>query len=629
MDCHHTSSSTLINAANIMSRSFADAFNARHLSPQQVAETFVIHDRFDELWQNDHVVLLGPRGSGKTTLLKMLTAPALHTWKDERAVTVREAIPFRAIYIPTDVQWNRQLQHSTERLSRYPELMRVFSEAAVTTNVLASVCDTFRGLLTYEQSSNSRSEAELCKTLIQEWRLKRTVPVLEGVAQALRSRVNDLYVWANRTANSGDLAPDAATLEDFFYLDYLAATAVACGAFDDIYGEQAHRSWALCFDELELAPQWLQERLFNVLRSTNQRFLFKLSTSPTPNRGQLTGATERNDFRAIRLWPHTNHDPQPFSDRLVRSILARRRGPTLSPDALFGLSPLSGTGDEREYERGSATWYAMRELARYDHGFRDVLSRNGIDPENPTTDDIAKRDQVLRKAKPLVLFRRAFTKPSSDGTLSVRRSRKVPTIYAGKDAVYDIADGNPRWLIGIINDLLAQVPNSSQAEPQTITAQVQAKVLKAVSEQFGALVETLPEATAEYKGSKITLYELLQRIANYFFRGFVQRRFTLDPVGSFIVDANVPQELLQLLRKAVYEGAIVMVNPTENAVGPDLTGKRFRLSYRLAPALRLPLRLYEAIPLTRCLEEERSLVSGEAAFSSLQQGLELTLDPPS
>jgi energy-coupling factor transporter ATP-binding protein EcfA2 len=588
-----------------MVHSFAESFNARHLSPEEVAETFVVHDRFDELWQNNHVVLLGPRGSGKTTLLKMLTVPALHTWKDEHAAVVRDRIAFRAIYIPTDVHWQHQLRHSTDRLSEYPDLMRRLSEAAVTTNVLHSVCDTFRDILNYEHSPDLSREAELCSTLIREWRLPRTAPLLDGVARALRSRVNDLYLWAGRTASSRDIDPDPGKLPEYFFLDYLAATITACGAFDDCVPEGSHRRWALCFDELELAPAWLQDRLFNELRSTNQRYLFKLSTSPTPNQGNLTGATERNDFRAIRLWPHTHYDPSPFSDRLVRSILMRRRGIGLTPDALFGASPLSGTGDEREYERGSATWEAMRELAKYDEGFRDVLNRNGIDPEDPTTADISKRDQVLRKAKPLVLFRLAFTKPGPHGAPSVRRSRKVPAIYAGRDAIYDIADGNPRWLIGIVDDLLNRYPRSKYNGPRMIPPKIQSNVLKGVSEQFGALIQALPESTARLGTTEITLYGLLQRIAGYFFRGLTQRRFSLDPHGSFVVDVDTPDSLIGLLRKAVYEGAIVLVDPTENAIGSDLIGKRFRLSYRLAPTLRLPLRLYDPVPLTRCLYDER------------------------
>ncbi len=582
--------------------STSESFNARHLSPEDVARTFVAHERFEELCLNSNVVLLGPRGSGKTTLLKMLTTPALYTWADPRAEILREQIPFCAIYIPTDVHWQHQLRHSLERLSGYPDLTQRFSQAAVTTNVLHAVCRTFQDVVQYKYGVDLVRETSVCATLVSEWKLPRTVPTFEGVQQALRSRISSLYSLAERAVSAYEIDPDLSHLPEYFFLDYIAAASVACGAFDLLFRPASYRRWALCFDELELAPSWLQERLFNELRSTHPEFLFKLSTSPTPQRGSFTGASERNDFRAIRLWPHADSDLRPFSNRLVRSIIARRTKSAISPDELFGSSPLSGTGDESEYERGSPTWEAMRELASYDEGFAAVLVRNGINPADPTTADITKRDQVLRKAKPLVLFRRAFTKPGRNGAPSARRSRKVLPIYSGKDAIYDVADGNPRWLISIVDDLLVRMPKARVGQPQRIRPKVQATILRTVSEQFGALIQALPEATAEFEDGEVTLYGLLQRIAAYFFHGLTQRRFSLDPYGSFVVDDAVPEPLMGLLRKAVYEGAIVLVDPTENAISSDLVGRRFRLSYRLAPTLRLPLRLYEAVPLSRCLE---------------------------
>ena len=48
-----------------------ESLNARRLSPQQVAMTFVPQDQFTVLTKNRHSVLLGPRGSGKTTLLTL------------------------------------------------------------------------------------------------------------------------------------------------------------------------------------------------------------------------------------------------------------------------------------------------------------------------------------------------------------------------------------------------------------------------------------------------------------------------------------------------------------------------------------------------------------------------------
>src|SRR2546421_8453034 len=78
------------------------SFNARQLTPEEVAETFVAPPQYEQLCKTEHTLLLGPRGSGKTTLLKMLTAPALRAWGKKGEVEVRQ-LPFKAIYIPADV----------------------------------------------------------------------------------------------------------------------------------------------------------------------------------------------------------------------------------------------------------------------------------------------------------------------------------------------------------------------------------------------------------------------------------------------------------------------------------------------------------------------------------------------
>src|SRR5688572_14530765 len=93
-----------------------ESFNARNLSPEEVAKTFVVPDEFAALCGNNHAVILGPRGSGKTTMLKMLTERALHSWTSKESDGFRRSINFVGIYVPTDIHWHHQLFHSAGRL---------------------------------------------------------------------------------------------------------------------------------------------------------------------------------------------------------------------------------------------------------------------------------------------------------------------------------------------------------------------------------------------------------------------------------------------------------------------------------------------------------------------------------
>src|SRR5437867_922327 len=86
------------------------AFNARWLSPEQVAATFVPVPQFRQLVHNTNSLLLGPRGCGKTTLLKMLTRRALNMWsassRSKRFQGAFERPQYEAIYIPSDIRWS-------------------------------------------------------------------------------------------------------------------------------------------------------------------------------------------------------------------------------------------------------------------------------------------------------------------------------------------------------------------------------------------------------------------------------------------------------------------------------------------------------------------------------------------
>lgn len=576
-----------------------EALNARNLSPEQVAASFVAPPQFDELWQKNNVLLMGPRGSGKTTMLKMLTTSALHTWTDDRALRVRRRMPSRAIYIPADIHWHHQLKESKIPLADLPQFKRLFSEVALTTNVFASVCGAIEDHIRFEANADSEIGSKMAEVMIKEWRLPPTARVLPAVEEQLRSRMNDLNIWANRAAHGGLRDSQIGTLPDHYYLDYLAAISPVCATFDDLMGSEVGRHWALCFDELELAPEWFQDRLFAELRGVNQSFLLKLSTSPAPKAIEATLATADNDFTVLRLWPASQDSAQVFAEEFVRHLLLRR-GIERTPAELLGSSKVFGVGDEQEYERRSSTWHVFKEWAKTDDGFRRTLMLHGIDPGDPWTPDVHLRDVVLRKAKPLVHLRRETLKRSKFGGL-VLRTRKVLPIYAGREAVYDVSDGNPRWLMGIMNALLAE--NGAGDGSRRISMEIQARVLKAAADHFEALLKAVPDSTVVVERQTWTLYSLLQRMGRFLFHGLAVRSFRLDPAGSFIVDAKVPEQIRRLLHMAVYQGALILVEDEGDPVSASLVGKRVRLSYRLAPTLHLPLRLLKAVNLSSCLSD--------------------------
>jgi len=578
------------------------SFNARNLSPEQVASSFVPHSSFNQLLGNDHVVLMGPRGSGKTTMFKMLTTRALRAWNHSDKDKVVERIPFAAIYIPTDIHWKQQLSHLEGRLNRFPDFAHIIAKAAVTNNVLNALCATIGDRLRHPDEADDLTpqEERICKRMITEWHLGPTLPCIEGVIDRLHSRTNQLSIMCERLLITGSVAEQAKSLPDWLFLDYLSAAGVICHIFDETLPALSTKRWALCFDELELSPDWLQKRLLGELRSSDEQFLFKLSTSPIPSFIQETEASPLNDYREIKLWPHTQTDNHQFCEDLTSAFL-ERKGVSNTPANYFGKSAISEENiseTQNEYGRGSENWRILKEAARRDRTLWDLLLFKGINPDDPATDDMTKRDQVLRKVKPTAWLRMEFRKSDLSGAPGMR-PRKNASIYSGSEAIYDISDGNPRRLIGILSDMLAIW---ERKKDQAMPPCVQSRVLYQTAHKFKALTQALPYANVSDLQRGVTMFQLLDQLGSYFAKRILEDSFPLDPVGSFVIDDKTPPLVIDLLKTAAYHGAIIYVDDVTSITNSEMVGKRFRLSYLWAPLFRLPLRLYTAVPLSSCLQ---------------------------
>ncbi|MFN0157618.1 MAG: hypothetical protein ACKVRP_06040 [Bacteroidota bacterium] len=583
-------------------RSPYDLFNAKLLTPEQVAATFVIPDDFDDLWKPNSVLLMGPRGSGKTTLLKMLTVPALRAWKNrKKARIVMDEMASYAVYVPTDIHWYRQLLHSKNSLVDFPQFRDRVSEAAVTSHILNSLRATMADLIRWEFPSNSNSQTELCEVLIKEWRLTETIPVLSAIEEALVSRIHDIETHCKERVRrySTDKEMVASDLPNYYDLDYFSAVRVACTAFDHlIIKNGATRKWALCFDELEYAPSWLQDRLLKEIKGSDERFLFKLTTTPILASLAETEAEITHDFTVIRLWAHEKKKYRSFCARLTESVIKQwDEHDTKKASDLFGRSPLEM--ENNEYQRGSELHKSMIALAKIDRSFRQFLERHQLSPTDPTSQDPQVLHNIFRKAKPIVMHRLAHKKVTMKGKV-MYRGKPLP-MYHGVEAIYDISDGNPRRLIWIISELMRRTQANKSPKSRMIPVRIQSETLMQAAMEFMVSIQALPDSVGEYRGKKFHVSDVLETIGEYFQEGLLTGPFTIDPIGTFVVDISTPKAILDTLWQAVYRGAIVFVDPKASDITPGFVNKRFRLSYLLAVRHSLPLRLYSEVALSKCI----------------------------
>lgn len=250
----------------------------------------------------------------------------------------------------------------------------------------------------------------------------------------------------------------------------------------------------------------------------------------------------------------------------------------------------------------------MKSLIAKDESFRNFLSRKKVDLENPIAMDEKSKDILFRKIKPIVYYRNYFIDyvgyNIDDDELKVKlRSRKTASLYSGIEVLYKICDGNPRWLIGIINSILNRIIDKPKS---TDIRDIQVDVLHETAVQFMNVISNIPIDPYKTQKRDYTLEDLINLIGKTFQNEILGSNFKMDPKGSFIVEKSetlIPEKLIAILEKAAYQGAIILLNSNDSAFDFEVRGKKFRLSYMLAPLFKLPLRTYGELNLSSCFQE--------------------------
>jgi hypothetical protein len=531
----------------------------------------------------------------------MLTRPAQQVWAMERlnkdpSLEDYRSPDFEAIYIPSDVRWSAELHAIDRELEDCPVEAERIQRACISICSLVEAMKTMQRILSDEHADPT----ELAKALIRHLELGPTIPSFREIRFKL-SHWMDVVQAALVKRDSLSIQKTLEYLPVALTGHAITAITKACTIFDEYceFGRRSQSRWALCFDELEIAPEWLQRELLEALRSYEQRFIFKLTWSPVFP-GHLMQKQERaHDYAPIRMWHTGVTDARPFCVEFSTRFLRDRLGnPQIHPRDVFGISPFSQDESDghQSYKAGGQEWQAMVHLATIDDSFREYLSKRGIAADNPIVDDVALRDESLRKIKPIVLAREAFLKEGNGGV--ELRSRKVPPLYHGEDSVYAMSEGNPRLLAGLLNDMLDLRRRSKRRGGVMITKSAQARVLFAASLRMLTTIKTYPSA-AESRRPPLSF--LISRLGSFQGSELVGQEFKPDPVGSFFVDEDVRQELLEQIAAGLHIGALVSMGMQDEDFALSVMGSRIRLSYVLAPAFRLLFRNFRELRLSTAL----------------------------
>lgn len=621
-----------------------DVFNARDLSPEEVATSFIVSPAFNRLLGVSHCVLEGPRGSGKTTLLRMLTPEAFALWSQDKP---ERMIPFIGIFVPADVRWakqlNARLSRVTDTLIRETVHQAIFS-VAVNLAFIETLeeCSSLAGIYTQKHPNlffelSREAQAAIVHRLSELWHLNVPVPSFNGVKLALTKRQLELGAVALRLASGANLNE---ILTDYGYiaitwLDNII-NAVECA--NEVLGKPDQK-WAVLLDELEIVPPELLASIVPALRSTCRHLRFKLALSPTGidliSSSDSAQPTDDNDYRSIRLWYDKKDEARHFADRLFLSALEWRVGVQKGASLLQILQPSSITdeGDDSEdsvQQDGVKDAVAHREriaafvrLYGRDDSFKAVLDARGIDPKDPPISDSDPNGSWVRKITPLARHRSQEIDrfESAIGKSKRRGGPKGMQPYLGYPNLIDLTEGNPRWVLTLAEAVIAH----SEESGHTLSAQgVQGQAVRTYVESYVAKLKVYPTGLPN-TFRRWTSFQFISALGEAIAASLYDGPFNSDPSMSFIVDSRALQQYGVYIRTCIDLGALVLIK--KNGAAPmagqsehaGLEGARVRLSYRLAPRFRLPFRSTKEQTISSALkagdllhqEEDRSFADRE------------------
>lgn len=578
---------------------FYNTYNARYLHPEQVAENFIISDSFKLLTKNRHSIILGARGCGKTTAMKMLTLPALYTWNNKDAKELQQNLPFYAIYISTDIYWDVKNKSYEEQLHEFGNFFDLISKFSVNSSIFISLCETFLNIIKYEKFSEDRSkEVEISTILIDRWKLNNTIPQLIYVKESLLKRIDDVnQIIKNFIFNNEKTSKPP--YYDFFSLDFDSSLPYIVSAFCRIYSISEKKKWALCFDELEFAPTWLQEHLYRSLRSRReQNFLFKISSSPIlpkelePIFNTTYQASAGNDFDCIKMWASGSKE-EDFSIKLIESLLKSSRIKK-SAKTFFGKNPLYLESRRESYTPSSPYMVEIKELADKDREFKKFLLTKDIDPNNPIPGSISQKASIYRKIKPIVYFRNYFIKINAEST-ELRTRNKSIELYNGIEILSKICEGNPRWLIGLINSIINRLEEGNHTNNMSI----QYDEIMSVSNRF---INSIENIAIELEDRDLTIKKFIDKIGNYFREEILGKEFKSEPASTFNVDVK-NSDYIKIIEKGIFQGAFILIDDDNDDFDFEVNGKRLKLSYMYYPTYKLPIRKSKDVSLQKIFNE--------------------------
>lgn len=546
-----------------------ESFNARYLSYKEVADSFVITENFRRLVHPCHTIVMGPRGCGKTTMLKMLHPFAAQLIQDS------VNIPFWGIYIPTDKQWSMQLDLLEQIYPENEALRLKVSRALVNLNALYALCETFEALMELAGIEEGEYTFGFYKELKTAWKIEKPIaPTMGAIKITLKMYVSEVNALFNMNSGVINLPyAGAANMIDLLIL----GIEIFENSFANNEYINAKKKWALCIDEMELAPTWLMNYIKSCMRSVDSRLLFKITSIPTPSESGnfLLNSTESNDYEVIRSWIYNETSKSEWID-FCRSYIDKY---VLAPEEINYeqfLEMLTPPDFDYKYQKKKDLLNKLvKNLLHMDKSFYNYLLRNGVDVTADNVLDTCKKSVVTFTYR--VLYER-YQLMCNEGN---EHAASVYYAYMDEWLLYEYSDGSPRVFINLMKEIRRLMYQSKTLGVKKVRLNEIADLIIDTSER------TLYNKFAYYPalplmhGNKFYAYkEILDAIGDYFSNLLKAEDYVMLPETLFSYESN---DLNDFITQALDAGAIMVIDDKTLYQGIKKGHVVFRLNYGLYP----------------------------------------------
>lgn len=570
--------------------------NARNLSVDQLAETFIQTKLFDRLLSSSHHVLLGARGQGKTALFRMLSFDGLSALAgiDEHVKHLVDEKKYIGIYLPTKLEWIQSLNLQTEGEVISPEkafLWKLNLSSCIALLMTVASCVHY---YCRDQRTCAVTELSFCRKVSEVWKLGRVCETFEEVTDRLKWLSFEWQVEISRRGMLGAVrggAPLKEPLESAFAVFAISPFEPLIQGMRLIATEldlPSSTSWLLCIDEAEWMNAEQQSVVNSFMRVAPENNLFlKIATMPFSHYTLETANGEAplipgQDFDYMHMdfgGAEVSHMDESkvrwgkeyaFGELLFKRVMSKyfpevaAKYPSMTD--LFGTCPLLDRDIDQDWSNNSAYMTLLKEYAN-----ERLLSRAEAQHVNGEVSN-SFMNSIGRKVRGALLLR-----DDHDN----RKGHKKSALYSGARMIIKCADGNPRVFIRILKNLIATsvVPD---LEELRVNTSLQEDVLRDLAENFLNQIKS-------YQSVGPKLYKIVIKLGNYMKSCLYDRRLTSDVVGSFSIAEpdKGDAESLELLKAAVRYGIIKPNDSSNKRYGGDLiVAGDYHLSYTFCPYFR-------------------------------------------